>query len=68
MYMSDRLGLVTDDQGDQILYHSWSVVRSVIQHIEEGKSWATCPVNVTREEFAYIMQWELDEQQARYDV
>jgi hypothetical protein len=68
MYMDNKLGLVTDDQGNQVLYHSWSTVRAVIKHINDGKSWGTCPLKVSREEFGYILQWELDNQQERYDT
>ena len=68
MYMDKRLGLVVQDQGNQYIHIPWSQVRCVTEHINEGKGWDTCPIKLEREAFAYILQWELDSQQAKYEL
>ena len=58
MYLDPKLGLVTDDQGNQKLYIPWKQVRIALKNMEMGKPFDLCsPMHpLTREQAAFILQ------------
>jgi hypothetical protein len=70
MFMDSKLGLVlySDHGSKRVLHLPWPQVRAIMRHIDDGKCWNTCPIYCTKEVFSFVLQYKLDDEQARYDV